>query len=258
MAQQSLQQVLWVLTLVLAAGLSLRLILSRLNRVYVWFFVFLCFQVAQAVVMLPFKPTTALYGWIFLFTQPIKWFLCILVVLELYSLALRGHQGIATLGRWMLTAAVFVAVGFSAVSLYADLGRPVGRFPVLVYYSVIERGLMFSLVLFLLLITAFLVWSPIAVRRNIVLHAGVFSFYFLSSAMTLFVRNLAGYELTRIISTVLLLLENLCYVLWIVFLNRRGEEKVMVVRRGWRAEDEARLAQQLDAVNTFLLRSLRK
>jgi hypothetical protein len=57
---------------------------------------------------------------------------------------------------------------------------------------------------------------------------------------------------------VLLLLENLCYVFWIVFLNKRGEEKVMVVRRGWRAEDEARLAEQLDAVNAFLLRSMRK
>ena len=33
----------------------------------------------------------------FLITQPLIWFLDILVVLEIYSLALRKHPGIATL-----------------------------------------------------------------------------------------------------------------------------------------------------------------
>ena len=64
-------------------------------------------------------------------TETVKWFLCILVVLEIYSLALRGHEGIATLSRWMLTAAVLVAVGISALTLSADLSRPAGQYPCL-------------------------------------------------------------------------------------------------------------------------------
>jgi hypothetical protein len=255
---RTLQQILYWLTLALEAGLVFRLLILRLHRVYIWFFVLICLQLGRGVAMLPVRPNTDLFAWFFLIMEPAKWILCILVVLELYSLALRGHQGIATLSRWMLTAAVFVAVGVSVVTLSADLSRPAGRFPILVYFSVIERGLMFSLVLFLLLITAFLVWSPITVRRNVVLHVGIFSFYLLSFAMALFVRNLAGYALTRTISTVLLLVENFCYLLWIAFLNKRGEERVLVVRRGWHAEDEARLTRQLDAVNAFLLKSIRK
>jgi hypothetical protein len=254
----SLQQVLWWLSLALEAGLLVHLLVARLYRSYLWFFVLICLEFARGVAVLPVDPKKNLFAWYFLVTEPVKWFLFILVVLELYSLALKGHAGIATLGRWAMTIAVLVAVGVSALTLSADLSRPARRFPILVYYSVIERGLMFSLILFLLVITAFLVWFPIAVRRNVVLHASVFSFFFLSSAMALFVRNVAGYELTRTISTVLLFVHNACYLLWIAFLGKRGEETVVVVRRRWDADDEAHLEQQLDAVNAFLLKTTRK
>lgn len=255
---RSLQQVMWWLSLALEAGLLLRLLTARLHRSYTWFCVLICLELARGVAVLPIDPKKDLFAWYFLLTEPVKWFLFILVVLELYSLALREHEGIATFSRWVMTACVMVAVGISALTLSADLSRPARRFPVLIYYSVIERGLMFSLVLFLLLITAFLVWSPIAVRRNVVLHASILSFFFLSSALALFIRNVAGYELTRTISTVLFFVHSSCYLLWIAFLSRRGEEKVVVVRRSWDTDDEARLTQQLDAINAFLLKTARK
>jgi hypothetical protein len=255
---RSVQQILWWLSLALGAGLLIRLVSARLQRSYIWFFILICLELARGIVLLQIPPRTNSYAYFFMITDAVKWLLCILVVLELYSLALKEHEGIASLSRWIMTAAVLVAVGISALTLSADLNVPAGKFPVLVYCSVIERGLMFSLVLFLLLITAFLVWSPIAVRRNVVLHASIFSFYLLSSALALFIRNRAGYELTRNISTLLFFVENSCYVLWIAFLNKRGEEKLVVVRRSWNTGDEARLAQQLDAINAFLLKTARK
>lgn len=255
---RSLQQILWWLSLALEAGLLVRLVTARLHRSYNWFFVLICLELLRGVAVLPIDPKTDLFAWYFLVTEPLKWLLFILVVLELYSLALRGHEGITTLSRWVMTAAVLLAVGVSVLTLSSDLSRPARRFPILVYYSVIERGLMFSLVLFLLMITVFLVWSPVAVRRNVVVHASIFSFFLLSSAAALFIRNVAGYELTRTISTVLLCVHNSCYLLWIALLGKRGEEKVAVVRRSWDADDEARLAQQLDAINAFLLKTARK
>jgi hypothetical protein len=256
---RSLQQVLLWLSLALEAGLLLRLVTARLHRSYIWFFVLICLEFARGVATLLLNPRTNFFAYSFMITETVKLFLCILVVLEIYSLALRGHQGIATLSRWVLTGAVLVAVGISALTLSADLSGPAGKYPYLVYYSVIERGLLFSLVLFLLLITAFLVWSPIAVRRNVVLHASIFSFYFLSSALTLFVRNLKGYEQTRtVVGAALFLIQISCYVFWIAFLNKQGEEKVVVVRRSWDTDDEVRLTEQLDAINAFLLKTARK
>jgi hypothetical protein len=254
----TLQDWLWAAGLAFAAVLVGKLAATRLFRVYRWFFFFLCFQITRSLLLLPFPPNRGTYALVFLITQPMAWLLYILVVLELYSLALRNHPGIASLSRWVLSAALLVSVGISAVTLQVDLSRPTGRFKALVYYSVMERGLAFSLVLFLLLITLFLVWYPVSIRRNVVLHASVYSLYFLSSTAALFLRNLGGYELNRAVSTVLVFLDCVCFALWIACLSRRGEERLLVVRRKWRPEDEEKLAKQLDALNDVLVRRPRE
>ncbi len=248
----TVEEWLWTAGLVLATILAGKLAVTRLSRVYRWFFLFLCFQIARSLVLLPMQTNRGTYALIFLITQPVAWLLYILVVLELYSLALRNHPGIASLSRWALAAALTVSVAVSALTLRVDLSRPAGRYWALVYYSVIERGLLFSLVLFLLVITLFLVWCPVSIRRNVVLHASVSSLYFLSSTAALFLRNFAGYQLTRAVSTVLVFLDCVCFALWISYLSRRGEERLMVVRQKWHPEDEERLVRQLDSLNDLI------
>jgi hypothetical protein len=249
-----LQQGLWVLGVVLAAALGGKLLFTRLYRAYFWFFIYLVVEVVRSLILLPLRPESGAYMQVFLVGQPITWLLCIMVVLELYSLALRNHPGIASLSRWMLSAGMVVSVGVTALTLSADLSRPPGRYKVLVYYSVIERGLGFSLVLFLLLITVFLVLCPISIRRNTVLHASVFSIHFLAVSMLLFLRNLAGYQMNVAVSTVLVFVDCVCYLLWLSGLNRAGEEDLLVVRSKWQPEDEEKLLGQLDALGDALRR----
>jgi hypothetical protein len=249
-----LQQILWITGIVLAIALIAKLIHSRLSRVYVWFVIYLCVEVARSIILLPLQPKPNLYGWVFLYTQPVGWLLCIGVVLELYSLALRNHPGIASLSRWVFSLSMVVAVAVAALTLSADLSRPAGRYKVLVYYSVIERGLVFSLVLFLLLITVFLVLFPISIRRNTVLHASVFSIHFLSVSLALFLRNVAGYQMTVAVSITLVFVDCVCFLLWLAGLNRAGEERLLVVRSKWQPEDEHRLLRQLDALGDALRR----
>jgi hypothetical protein len=47
-------------------------------------------------------------------------------------------------------------------------------------------------------------------------------------------------------------------LLWILLLNNRGEEILVVVRSSWQPADEIRLARQMDAVNAFLLKPSNK
>jgi hypothetical protein len=101
-------------------------------------------------------------------------------------------------------------------------------------------------------------WTPVALPRNVVVHTMVYSAYFLATAAGLLVRNVFGYELVAGVNVALLLSHNLCLLLWILLLNRRGEEAPVVVRRIWRQSDEDLITRQLDAVNSFLLRSARK
>jgi hypothetical protein len=250
----ALQQVLWVVGLGLSVALVVKMAVQRLFRTYIWFFFFLCFEILRSVVLLPISPKTNLYAWLFLTSQPILWLVYILVVLELYSLAFAGYKGIASLSRWVVAASLGVAVGVSALTLSADLARPTGRYKVLVYYSVVERGLVFSLVVFLLLITLFLLWFPISIRRNLVLHAGLYSLYFLSSTFTLFVRNVAGYQTTPAINAVLLLIDIVCIGEWLWRFDKAGEAEPASFRKSWQPEDEERLLRQMEALNSTILR----
>lgn len=251
----TLEQVLWVTGLGLSVALAVKMVVQRLFRVYIWFFVFLCFQILQTLVLLPVSPGTNLYGWMFLISQPVRWVIYILVVLELYSLAFAGYRGIASLSRWVVTASLGVAIGVSALTLAADLARPTGRYKLLVYYSVVERGLLFSLVVFLLLITLFLLWFPAPIRRNLVLHASMYSVFFLSSTSTLFVRNVAGYQTTPAVNAVLLLINVVCFGLWLWRFDKSGETAAASFRRNWQPEEEQRLIRQMEALNSTLLRN---
>jgi hypothetical protein len=157
-----------------------------------------------------------------------------------------------------MLGALLVSVNVSALTLSADLSRPAEKFPILVYFSVFERGVTFSLVLLLLLITGFLLWTPISIRRNIVVHASIYSLFFLASAAALFLRIMRGDELLPAVSIARLSLNAMCLLLWGLLLNKRGEEIMVVVRSKWQAADEIRLARQMDAVNAFLLKSSSK
>jgi len=250
------EKIIWVVYLAFLLLLILRLADNRLHRIYTWFFILLCFQAFQSVGMMPLNQVPNLYGWAYVVTQPVIWVLYIMAVLELYSIALQQHRGIASLSRWVLSGALLLSVAISALTIPADLSHPAGESPVLVYYGVIERGLLFSLVVFLILITGFLLWTPLTIRRNIVVHASLCSCYFLATAALLFVRNIEGYEtVVEGVSISLMVVHNCCLALWILLLNSRGEETRVMVRRRWQPEDETRLAHQMDAVNAFLLRS---
>jgi hypothetical protein len=254
----ALNQAFWLLPLIFTGALIASLALRRLAGVYRWFFVYLCFQLAQSVLFIPIKVTSDLYGWAYFTTQSAALVLSILAVLEIYSLALAGHPGITTLSRWAMLTALVVAVGLSAITLSADLSRPVGQFPILVYERVIERGVLSSLFAFLVLITAFLCWFPLGIRRNLVLHAGVFSVYFFATGSVLFMMNVNGTEVNDAISAVLGLIVDFCLLTWLLFLDQKGEEAVVVVRRKWHPEDEERLSEQLDSLNSLLLKPPRK
>jgi hypothetical protein len=176
-------------------------------------------------------------------------------VLELYSLVFRNFRGIYTLSQWALYAALGIAVGLSALSLIPTWSQQPEQYPVLSYFLLMERGIAFSLVLFLLLIVAFLVWFPVPLRRNTVVHCVIFCVFFMSSTGSLLYRNLIGEHVHRTMSNVLLLVSFCCVLGWLTLLNRKGEVVPSGLRYQWKPQDEQRLIGQLDALNRALSRS---
>ncbi|MCS6953418.1 MAG: hypothetical protein RMK57_08440 [Bryobacterales bacterium] len=253
----TVEKLLWIASGALCTLLAWRLYGFGLHRRYPWFTTFLIANFAQAVVSALAGLETSSYAWIYLISQPIIWFLYIVITLEIYALVLRDHPGIATVGRRTMLAGLAIAVGVSALTLPADLQRK-ENVKILMYYGVIERGISFSLVVFLMLILLFLARYPVPLKRNIAVHAIVFSVFFLSSSLSLFVMNVTGFGVRRIVSTALLAIANACLLAWLLLLSPAGEQRTVVLRQRLAPDDEGRLLEQLEALNASLSRIVRK
>lgn len=254
-----LEHGLWLSSIVGYALVLFRLSWSGLLRTYRCFAFYLGVELSRSLLLLSvFVLDRKDYGWAFLLTAPVVWLAFILVVLELYSLVLKKYEGISTLSQWAMRVVLTIAVLVAILTLLPEMPPDAKRFEWLTVASLIERGVVSSLVVFLLIITAFLVWYPVPLSRNTILHTTLYSLYFLVTAVGLFWRDMTSYEMTRQMSTTLMALTNVCLLLWLVFLRRSGE--VVKSRIGARlsAESEARLLQQLDSLNSSLLRSSRR
>src|SRR5580698_3985637 len=102
-----------ILDLLIVAGtaiLSVRLLTAGLHRRYRVFFFYLLFETLRGGLLAALGPTAGLYQKIWVLTEPIEWLIYVLLVLEIYALVLADYKGLSTAGRWILIAAVVVAL----------------------------------------------------------------------------------------------------------------------------------------------------
>ena len=255
------------------SGAAIRLYCQSLHRRYRILFVFLCFNVLRSFVLLVvgtpvilkflgitawFPRSHQTYAWTWVRTEPLLWAFYILVVLELYSLVLANYKGLQTVGRWVFLIATTLAVAISAASVIPTWKNPNEKVLIIFYYVLIARGIMFSLVLFILLILFFLSWYPISLSRNLVIHAVVCTVFLISVSMGYLVRNVQGAGVNHAVNVANLLVTIGCWAAWMLLLTGKGEGTRMVVRREWTAEEEKRLIDQLTAINSSLLKATHK
>jgi hypothetical protein len=253
-----LERTLWLLTIASTALLAFRLYRSGLFRTYRWFFGYLCFRVVRSLLLLEFRPHSTAYGVLWALTEPLLWLLYVLITLELCGLILDRYPGIASASRWLIMGALGLSVFLSMLTLAADLSAPDTGYRILVYFNVIRRGLFSSLIIFLLVVTVFLRWYPASLSRNLITHTVVFALYFTSYAAGLLARNLMGPEVTRTFSTVQQGVAVCCLAIWLARLNAAGERRSVRIRPRLDSLDEQRILEQLETVNSNLLRTSRK
>ncbi len=258
MTPPSILTILWGLSIIANAFTAWRLRQLGLHSVYRFFFIYLIFAVARSVLLflLPVSLGSSTYGVVYLVTAPILWIFYVLVVLELYALVLRNYAGIYSLGRWTLYGALIFSIAVSILTLIPSWGTE--RSHLLFWCYTVERGVVFSLVIFLLLILLFLSSYPVALNRNILVHCVVYTVYFLGFSMIELIRNVVGYEVVRQLNYVALVVTIGCYLAWIFLLTRAGENRAAMLRHNWTPADEQRLVDQLSNINATLLRVARK
>ncbi len=121
---------------------------------------------------------------------------------------------------------------------------------------VIDRALVTSLLIFVLLLTAFLTYYPIPINRNLVVYSIGYAAYFAAKASVLLVVNIshAWYHQFGI---AVVTASTLGMLFWLVGLRREGEEKTLVIGHRWNRENQDQLLAQLKAINASLLRGRR-
>jgi len=244
------QQILLGVEIAALAILCLRMCLAGLYRVYPYFFGYLLLELAQALIPVLAPLDSRLYLDSYVASQALIVAFYALVVLELYSKVLRDLPGIAGTARRYIKVMLVLAIAIAVLPLRLEsiVSSPVG------FLFAYERAVMSSLVVFVLLVSFFLVYYPVPLGRNVIVYLMGYAVYFLTRATISLMINL-GHHWARQLSSVAMGVSVLCLIFWIRALGREGEMKRMVVGHQWNPADEQKLRAQLDAINASLLRA---
>jgi hypothetical protein len=191
-------------------------------------------------------------------TEPLLLFLYVLLVLEIYSLVLQNYAGLQTVGRWIFYLAVPLSILLSGASVLPKWQSATEKWPIVFYFALVDRGVMFGLVVFILLFLGLLSSYPITMSRNLVLHIAVTTVFLMSSSLVYLVRNVEGDTATRLVNLCNQIITVLCWSAWLLYLRPAGETKETTLHRQWTREEERRLLDQLTSINSSLLRATRK
>src|SRR5262249_47388431 len=156
------------------------------------------------------------YCWVL--TEPLVWIFHVLVVRELIGLVLQRHHGLYTLGRWAMYFGIVVSVSLSLISLMLKFKPGAAqKSQVIAYFYGTDRGVNLCLALFLILMVVLISRYPISLGRNIILHAVLFTTFFLGSSLTALLRSVLGIHLFTDIDTGLMALTAACTFGWFLF-----------------------------------------
>ncbi len=248
------EDILWLFNTLGLVAVVCRMAGTGMHRVYRGFFVYLLFCALRSCVLrLPNLSQTA-YGWAWLYSGPPMWALFGYATFELSSIALSEFRGLASLGRKTLSAGLAICLLASVATLVVDMSQSPGDFPLLLAANLARRAIYSTLTLYLLLLAGFLLWFPVPVTRNLLLHAVLLFLFALTGTALLFLRNLLGPSVIPQVSVALLAGNTICLAGWLG-LTRAGERRPAGMRPHWRPETERHLLDQLSALNASLARS---
>lgn len=242
------QVVLLILQDLILVALVFRVLSTDLFRRYPSFFGYLLIASLQDLIW-PFLPFYSVgYRYFWLVTQALLTCFCALVVLELYTLVLRDLKGIASTSRRYLRICLGVAI-FGSLLLLLLERTPHGVFNT---FMVIDRALNTSLLIFVLLLTTFLVYYPIPINRNLVVYSIGYAIYFTAKASSLLFLNIHQ-TWYRQFSMVVVTASTVAMLFWLLGLTRQGEENKLIIGHQWNPEDHEQMLARLKAINDSLL-----
>jgi hypothetical protein len=252
----ALVRALQVVTLLAVALTVIKLYRTGLRSRYPVFFWYFCFWLANASWPLFVSVRSDLYYSLWVGTEFIDWVFYVLVVLELSGLVLEKYRGLYTLGRWVTYGGIALATAVSVVSVLPGLNSGGIQQKTLRLLLAADRGITLGLAIFLLLMMAFLRGYPVHLSRNVILHARLYTTFFVSNTLDSLLAHVFGRQIFRYVDLCLMSIAAACVLTWLLRLNPAGEETVAPAT-AFTQKHEERILGQLEALNAAMLRMAR-
>jgi hypothetical protein len=254
--------------------LVVRLLSLGLHRVYRYFAFFLLAEIIGTVVWavdryVVFSRFRLDYRVLWLADHALIWLFTLMTVYALLDAILAQLPGILTLSRRVLNLCFIAALSFALVSALPEYraamaNQPLpGRLAHLVAAGfVLDRVIATTALICLLCILLFLVWFPVEMSRNLLAFFSGFVVYFSLRASLLLavtLRSNGASEFIRLANLVSAAIVSAIFLAWTIFISKTGEKVPAKIHISpWRKREEDQLVAQLQAMNSSLLRAVRR
>ena len=252
----------------LALVLIVRLLSLRDKRdgVYLVFALFLAFQLLSAteyLVLSRWFVNKVDYRLVWMVSTVAGWLFSLSLVYSLAKAVLAGLPGVFRFSQIFLNSVFPLAIIGALLTVrgeYAVTGAwrysdPVDR--LVVVGSVLDRAISMASLLVLVAILAFILWFPVRMPRNLAIISVGLVVYFGSKTGLELLRSYAvsGQDFREVLSIGVNVVVISCFLYWIVFIDPKGQTSQVRLGHSWRASEQGKLIQQLEALNLALLRN---
>jgi hypothetical protein len=247
-----------ILSLIACACLILKLWRQNLVRTYLFFFLYLLYDLLATTFWMIFVPKIASRTYLMLYrvAEPLYWLLYALVTMELFRLLFRRYSGIAAVGRIAIAVSLILAASMSTLSILGG-GRRATMRQIMDAYLLADRSVALTIFLFLALMMMFLAWFPVPLSRNIIAYSIGYTVYFCVHSIAYFLVSVQGLNLAATVEPVQAAITLGCLIYWLFNLSAAGEADQVTVSRLLNSDDRGRLVEQLDTINASLARITR-
>ncbi len=226
---------------------------------YRFFATYIVLQLVVSLVRSAIRYGTDAYAYFYFASQPVLILGAFLAISEVYTLVLKDRAEIARLGRRLLPWSVVAAVVLSGITLFVRWSSEGSKSPILESYFTTEQFLYCSILLVVLLISGFLLYFPVPLSRNVILHSSLFACYLFIQVSARLLRIYMGSSATELLNVALMTFGVVCLLIWLMRLTPEGD--LVMTKAGapvWTEEQERRLLGHLDSINTTLQNSAKK
>jgi hypothetical protein len=246
------------LTSVLTLAVMVKLGVTGLVRIYKLLFAYLAADLLTSIVALTVPFDTNWYAYTYFADQTLRIVLAAFVLVEIYWLALERTPALAQFGRNSVGGILAGAALFPFVVFLRD--QSASAQPLLRGFLLSEQTMEGTMAIFLILISIFMAWFPVRMRRNVIIYIGGFIVWSLARSAQLHLVNQrsGNRSINMLVTSIQLCIALGCLVLWLAGFKREGESRTAVVGHLWNRAEAEHLTKQLEAINNSLERLRRR